>query len=255
VLIAAAFCPQPPLLVPELAQGAAPQLDALRAACAAAVGRLYAAGPEILAVIGSVGSAGSGGPSQGAAVRSRGSFHRYGVDLAVEGGWPEPEQASDPDKAGTGAEMPLGHLVAAWLLRDHPTTPPREAFAVDDGDPAAGAADAAALGRALAERPERIALLVMGDGSASRTLKAPGHLDPRAEGYDEAVAKALATADHRALAALDPALSAELLVAGWPAWKAAAAAAAGSGRGYDAELLYDEAPYGVGYFVATWVEA
>lgn len=240
MLIAAAFCPQPPLLVPELAQGAAPQLDALRAACTAAVDRLYAAGPEVLAV------AGSGGPSQGAPVRSRGSFHRYGLDLAVDGGWPE-SGAAAAGSGGAGAspeEMPLSLLIAAWLLRDRPSAPPREAFAV------AGQEDAVALGSVLAARPERVGLLVIGDGSASRTLKAPGHLDPRAEGYDEAVAKALGTADHRALAALDPALSDELLVAGLPAWQTAASAAAG--HDFDAELLYDEAPYGVGYFVATW---
>jgi hypothetical protein len=242
VLTAAAFCPQPPLLVPALAQGAAPQLDTLRAACAAAVGRLYAAGPELLAVVG------SGGPSQGVPVRSRGSFHRYGVDLAVDGGWPGTGAASgDPaGPHGEADEMPLSLLIAAWLLGDRPGTPPREAFTV------AGQEDAAALGSVLARRPERIGLLVIGDGSASRTLKAPGHLDPRAEGYDEAVAKALAAADHRTLAGLDPVLSDDLLVAGWPAWHAAAAAAADSGRDYDAELLYDEAPYGVGYFVATW---
>jgi hypothetical protein len=35
-----------------------------------------------------------------------------------------------------------------------------------------------------------------------------------------------------------------------PAWHAAAALLAG-GR-YDAELLYDAAPYGVAYFVAAW---
>lgn len=249
VLTAAAFCPQPPLLVPELAQGAAAQLDALRTACAAAVGRLYAAGPEVLAVVGPTGSVigrGSGpvGPSQGVPVGARGSFHRYGVDLRVDGGWPgtgaDPE---DPDA------VPLAHLIGAWLLRDQPLTPPREAIGVADD------ADAVAIGRALAARPERVGLLVIGDGSASRTVKAPGHLDARAEGYDEAVVKALGTADHTALAALDPRLSAELLAAGRPAWQVAAGAAAASGLDYDADVLYDEAPYGVGYFVATWIAA
>jgi hypothetical protein len=101
--------------------------------------------------------------------------------------------------------------------------------------------------------PQRQAMLVLGDGSASRTPQAPGHFDDRAEPYDAAVARALATADTAALAGLDPELSRELHVAGLPAWKALADAAAASEAEYDADLLYDEAPYGVGYFVATWL--
>jgi len=99
----------------------------------------------------------------------------------------------------------------------------------------------------------RQAMLVLGDGSASRTPQAPGYFDERAEPYDAAVAQALATADAQALAALDPVLSRELHVAGLPAWRLLADAAAASGVEYDADLLYDEAPYGVGYFVATWL--
>jgi len=37
VLVAAAVCPHPPLLVPQLAAGGAPDLDKVRAACDAAV--------------------------------------------------------------------------------------------------------------------------------------------------------------------------------------------------------------------------
>ena len=39
MLVAAAVCPCPPLLVPEVAAGAAPELDAARAACTDALGR------------------------------------------------------------------------------------------------------------------------------------------------------------------------------------------------------------------------
>ena len=95
-------------------------------------------------------------------------------------------------------------------------------------------------------------LLAMGDGSACRTLKAPGYLDPRAEPFDRAVTKALADADTEALLALDPALAAELMVAGRAPWQVLAGAAGGRYRG---EVLYDEAPYGVQYAVATWLTA
>ena len=46
------FCPSPPLLVPELAAGAAAELDPLRAACREAVRRLLATRPDEVVVIG-----------------------------------------------------------------------------------------------------------------------------------------------------------------------------------------------------------
>jgi aromatic ring-opening dioxygenase LigB subunit len=95
-----------------------------------------------------------------------------------------------------------------------------------------------------------VALLVMGDGSACRTVKAPGYLDERAEAYDAAVAAALGGADTAALAALDAELSAALKASGRAPWQVLAGAAEGADVG--GELLYDEAPYGVGYFVAAW---
>jgi aromatic ring-opening dioxygenase LigB subunit len=108
---------------------------------------------------------------------------------------------------------------------------------------------AAQTGRDLVAGDERVALLVMGDGTARRSVSAPGYVDERAEGFDAAVAAALKTADADALLALDPHLGDELLVAGRVAWQVLAGAA---GNGCTGELLYDEAPYGVGYFVATW---
>jgi hypothetical protein len=99
--------------------------------------------------------------------------------------------------------------------------------------------------------PEADSLLVVGDGTAKRSEKAPGHLDPRAEGFDHAVAKALDTGDGQALLDLDPALAAELWVGGLDAWRAAAAV---PGK-WDAAVTYAQAPYGVGYVVATWLAA
>ena len=51
-MVAAAVCPHPPLLVPEIAAGAAAELDDLRAACDAAVTRLLAAQPDVIVVVG-----------------------------------------------------------------------------------------------------------------------------------------------------------------------------------------------------------
>ncbi len=52
MLVAAAVCPCPPLLVPEVAAGAAPELDPARAACLDAVGVLAASRPDLLVVVG-----------------------------------------------------------------------------------------------------------------------------------------------------------------------------------------------------------
>ncbi len=90
----------------------------------------------------------------------------------------------------------------------------------------------------------------MGDGSARRSTAAPGYFDPRAEGHDAAVVAALRAGDPAALAAVEPD---DLLVAGTPAWRAAAAATADTGSSGSAEVHYADAPYGVGYFVASWV--
>ena len=89
----------------------------------------------------------------------------------------------------------------------------------------------------------------MGDGSARRTEKAPGWLDERAAASTPRSARRLRPGIPSALA-VDLALGAELLAAGAPPWAAAAGLlAAGAGT---ARLSYDEAPYGVGYLVATW---
>jgi hypothetical protein len=129
----------------------------------------------------------------------------------------------------------------------------------------AGALDCVALAEQLRARSDRVGLLVMGDGSACRGQKAPGYDDPRAQPYDDGVARALATADAAALRGLDPLLSAELLVAGRAPWHVLASAAdggaggnGGSGdggappAGWRAALTYYAAPYGVAYFVASW---
>jgi hypothetical protein len=96
--------------------------------------------------------------------------------------------------------------------------------------------------------PPASSYLVVGDGTAKRTPKAPGHLDERAEGFDATVVAALAAGDPAALGDLDTHLAAELWVGGLAAWSAAASLPGP----WDAEVLYADAPYGVGYAVATW---
>ncbi|MEU0580680.1 hypothetical protein ABZ465_26005, partial [Streptomyces griseoincarnatus] len=103
MLVAAAACPCPPLLVPEVAAGAAPELDAARAACTDALGVLAAARPDLLVVV---------GPDDGAGTReypagTPGSFRGFGVGLDVRLG---------EGDGVTGGELPYGLAVGAWLL-------------------------------------------------------------------------------------------------------------------------------------------
>jgi hypothetical protein len=104
-------------------------------------------------------------------------------------------------------------------------------------------------GLPAADLPAADCLVVVGDGSAKRTEKAPGHLDLRAEAFDRSVERALADGDPESLAALDAALAAELWASGVTAWRAVLRLAPGPWRG---RVLYADAPYGVGYVVATW---
>jgi hypothetical protein len=234
MLVAAAVCPCPPLLVPEVAAGAAPELDAARAACADALGVLAAARPDRLVVVGP--AARGGAYAEGA----RGSFRGFGVDLDVVLGRGAGERS--------GAALPASLAVGAWLLgRVGWSAAPVEGHAVAQALEPGRCADA---GRALAASAGRVALLVLGDASACRTLKAPGYLDERAAPFDAEVARALGAADVAALMALDVRLAEELKAAGRAPWQVLAGAA--EGAALSGALLYEDAPYGVGYLVATW---
>ncbi|CAG7654679.1 class III extradiol ring-cleavage dioxygenase family protein [Actinacidiphila bryophytorum] len=239
MLVAAAVCPCPPLLVPEVAAGAAPELDALRDACGDALRLLAASRPDLLVAVGPAEVRDTSAFPAG----TRGSFRPFGVALDIRLGMAQPNADWQPSP---DVELPASLAVAAWLLRGWKACPV-EGLAV--GEQLAPERCAAA-GRVAAASAGRVALLVMGDGSACRTVKAPGYLDERAEAFDAGVAAALAAADTSALAGLDPELAARLRAAGRAPWQLLAGAAGGAGLG--GQLLYEDAPYGVGYFVAGW---
>jgi hypothetical protein len=210
------------MIVPEIAGGAAPELDSLRAACDFAVHRLADTGAPVIVL-------GSGASTIDYESPARVSLSSWGL----AGG-----EVADP--------LPLSLSVGAWLvnrvLGRNVTCRMLTIAAGASPEECAGLADRLATGP--------YALLVMGDGTARRGIKAPGYDDPRARPYDESVARALATADVDTLLALDPDLSAKLMVAGRAPWQVLAAAAAGGS--WRASLAYDDAPYGVAYFVASW---
>jgi hypothetical protein len=241
MLVAAAVCPCPPLLVPDVAAGAAPELDAARAACTDALGVLAAARPGRLVVVGPVESAGPEPSPETYPQGTRGSFRGFGVDVDVRLG-------QGDEGAPVAQRLPYSLAVAAWLLeRTGWSDAPVEGLGVGDR---LAPERCARIGRDLATGSERLALLVMGDASACRTLKAPGYLDERAAPFDAEVARALGTADMAALMTLDTGLARELKASGRAPWQVLAGAAEDADLG--GSLLYEDAPYGVGYIVATW---
>ncbi len=218
-----AFCPQPPLLLPAVSGAPGTALSLVRAAVAAAVQAVLADRPDVVVVVGDGVDGVRFGPGDA------GDLRGFGVDLELP--------FAGRVRPG-GRRVPLPHLVAAWLLDQAGYLGTRLGVGPDD------------LACALDDVPGGVGVLAMGDGSARRTEKAPGALDPAAGPFDAAVARALAAGDAGALAALDPAEGRRLLAAGVPVWRAVGAALAA--RPVEARLLCDDAPFGVGYLVATW---
>ncbi|WP_198663540.1 class III extradiol ring-cleavage dioxygenase family protein [Jiangella endophytica] len=208
------------------------RLDDVRVACWSALDDLRAASPDVLVVVGP-------GESTADEAARVGSLAAYGVDVTVA----LPGDEAPPAEPN----LPLSVSVGAWLLQrggwDGPVT-----SATVAGD--AGDGDCVELGRRIAGRADRVALLVMADGSPLRADTTPRELRAKAESYDAALAGALRDGDPQRLLDLDAELSAEV---GSPGRKALRVLAGAADDGlFDAEVGYDGAPYGVGYLVGVW---
>jgi hypothetical protein len=231
VIAAAALCPAAPLLVRELTGGTLVLPD-LRAACREATGRLLAARPDVIAVVGA-----------GSATRTWDSAS--GLDVASFGGSAAAGRGPAGLAPGTpGLPVPLG--LGARLLDEAGYAGPRLLQAIgQDETPAACAAE----GQRLRQAAGRVGLLVVADGSARRGRRAPGHLDERSAGFDAGVEGALRAGDTAALAEISPGLARELMAAGRAAWQVMAGAL--DGHDLDVEVLYADDPFGVAYLVAA----
>jgi hypothetical protein len=214
------FCPCPPVLVPQVAQGAAAGTAALLAVCDTAV-------RELAQDAGSVVVVGPGHLDRIHPDPASGTLAGFGVPLRAGG-------ANPP-------ELPLALTIGAWLL-DRLGVPVARRY-VEVG-PSGRGPQGWSTGSG--------ALLVLGDGSARLTERAPGGLDPLAPAYDDSVVGALVSGDPAVLAALDLTQGQQMMAAGVPAWRAVGEALRGAGRSWTASLLAREAPYGVSYVVARW---
>jgi hypothetical protein len=246
VIVTAALCASPPLLHPALT-GRDAVVPELRSACAEAVARVLRSDPEVVVVVGPAAASGEWEPD---GRLDAAAFAPGAVSGAVSGG-------------GGRGSLPLSLGLGAMLLDQAGYDGPRRLIAVSPDEVTSACA---ALGAELAAGTARTALLVMGDGSARRSLKAPGHLDPRAEPFDAQVERAVRDGRLGALLKLDEALARDLMVTGRPAWQVLAGAmtdgakldgAGLDGAGLDemngdlaTEVLYRDDPFGVAYLVA-----
>jgi hypothetical protein len=273
-------------LVPAVAAGAADELDELRAACLAAIDQLTAAHPDRLVIIGSgpltgtryaADTPGTFASYGAPAVRVGSTPPTAQADSAESRVWAgsvesdapagseslegsaspaeseslvEFESVAGSESLGGFVEqgLPLSLLIGTWLVeQSKAANVPRTAVTVAADETPTACAE---LGQELAAGNDRVALLVMGDGSARRSEHSPVHLHPRAELFDSTVAAALDLADCVTLAALDPDLATDLHAAGRAPWQVLAGAAASADL--QGALTYHAAPYGVGYLVALW---
>lgn len=222
--VTVAFCPAPPLLVPAVEGRPETDTATLRRACADAVAAMLAVTPAVVVVVG------AGAP---AGVRfgdgDAGDLRGIGVDLELP--------FTGRVRPG-GRRLPLPHLLGTWLLDQAGYAGTRVGVGPDD------------LPGLVRSLPGAVGVLAMGDGSARRSVKAPGHLDPAAEPFDDAVATALGAGDAAALAGLDEGEGQRLMAAGVPVWRAVGSALAD--RSVVAHLHAASAPFGVGYLVADW---
>lgn len=239
VLVAAAFVPSAPVLVPELSGPGVAEILPIRDAAHAVCDQLAAQASRWVVV-------GIGDPA--VPVAARGTFVGFGAGLEVE---IDPQTPGDPDPS-----MPTSVLLAGWLVG---AIDPRPQLTVTLVDAQTSAADSAELGRvlgaALASTDEPIGLLVVADGATTLGPKAPGGEQAGAAALQTVIDNALGSADLAALAALDEQACTALGVSGRAVWQLVAGAVAGAGvdrAALDGRLLVAAAPFGVGYVVARW---
>ena len=265
------MCPGAPFLIEGTAELMAVRLKAVVDACSVAVSGLFDSDAVLLVTSGAIGAA-DDGPAwrelppgtviSTTPVRRSDLPEHPTLSLASdgEGAGPVAAPATVSVANRSVATLSVGTMVGAALLAAQVAgapvrgnspmrrrRPPTTAFEIT-GPPA----EVAGMLADRVHSAERIALLVIADGSACHGDDAPGRRDDRARTFDGALAEALAAGDPDALrvAAADHDLARALLAQVDPLTVLALLAA---GRPpATAELLYSDAPLGVGYLVASW---
>ncbi|WP_188827711.1 hypothetical protein [Nocardia camponoti] len=250
MLSLAALVPSPPMLVPqlcgrpmraELATEEPP--TAVRAAALSAATALATSAREWVVV--GVGDATASFPAE-----TRGTFRGFGADVVV-GLAPQAHSIAVVD-----AELPLPVLIAGWLREQvGPDVSVRAHVLAVDTPVADCVAFGAHLRAELDAIPEPQGVLVVADGAATLTEKAPGYFDSRAAAAQADLDDALRTGSRADLTALDPALCADLWLSGRAAYQALAGLFAVDAADPAVRTLYQGAPLGVAYDVSLWEAA
>jgi hypothetical protein len=232
VLSAIAIVPSAPVLVPELAGGAAAEVADLAAAVVAAAAVLP---PRWIVV-------GTGSEDVVVSPESTGTFAGFGVDVRV---WLAPQGGAAQVRDETPTEMPLCALMAGWIRgQARPDASVQVRAYASSHDPAA----ALDRGRRLRAEIDRdsgaIGVLVVADGVKTLTPSAPGGYDPASADLQRLLDDALAAGDVDALTRLPD------RVVGRVALMVLAGLTEPGPR--SAKEMYRGAPYGVGYFAGVW---
>jgi len=279
VIVGAAICPGAPFLVEGFATAIARTVPDLVAACGEALDRLPPADRTLLIGSRLIGSRGAGpddGPDPAATPIVR--FYPPGAEVrtvvtrsdmagAAAVGLPGgvvgrrgSRRGSDADHHGAGrdaavsiagraaAEPSVAILVGAHLMRAAQHAVPTWALEVSPAVSSAGHPP-----ELNTDGPDRVTVLVIADGAACHGDNAPGRRDDRSDAFDAALARALAAGDPAALAdaCRNPELPADAVMASVNPL-ALLADLTRSAPPDAADLLYSGAPFGVGYFVASW---
>ena len=226
MLSAIAIIPSAPVMVPELASGAAAELADLREAVVTAAAAL----PTRWIAVG----AGSADVVVGS--HQTGTFAGYGLDVPV---------TLAPESSGAPSELPLCALVAGWVRgRVKPDAHAEVRVYADDLDVDAALSRGRRLRAEIDDAAVPVGMLVVADGVHTLTPPAPGGYDPDSVPVQAALDDALAGGDAAALTRLPDA------VVGRVAYQVLAGLTEPEPR--SAKELYRGAPYGVGYFVGVW---
>ncbi|WP_094292284.1 hypothetical protein [Mycobacterium neumannii] len=225
MLSAIAIVPSAPVMVPELAGSAAPELADLREAVFTAVAGL----PSRWVAVGVGPSDQVVGPDQA------GTFAGYGVDVRV---------ALSPGGDGDPVAMPLCALITGWVRGAARPEASAEVRVYSAGHVDAALAHGERLRAEIGEAGDPVGVLVVADGANTLTPSAPGGFDPDSVPVQDALDDALAGGETAPLTRLPAS------VVGRVAFGVLAGLVGPGPR--SAKELYRGAPYGVGYFTGLW---
>lgn len=224
-----AIVPSAPVLVPDLAGGAAAEVADLTAAVLAAASLL----PPRWVVVG------TGRTDEAVGPHRVGTFAGFGVDVRVH---LEPQ---GPGPAQAPAELPLCALIGAWVRgQARPDASAQVRVYRSDHEAEAALALGRRLRAELDQSTDPIGVLIVADGANTLTPAAPGGYDPGNADAQLALDDALASGDVAALTRLPG------QVLGRVAFQVLAGLTEPGPR--TAKEFYRGAPYGVGYFAGVW---